>query len=68
MGTKKRFISEVELAENYGIPRKTLQKWRLFGNGPVFRKFGTSVRYDVAEIENWIGSLPKGGGGKHIAA
>jgi len=67
MGTKKRFISEIELAENYGIPRKTLQKWRLFGNGPEFRKFGASVRYDVSRIEAWIETLPKGGGG-HAAA
>jgi predicted DNA-binding transcriptional regulator AlpA len=65
----KRFISETEFEAIYGIPKSTLQKWRLFGRGPVFRKFGLrAVRYDVNEVESWIKALPSGGGGQRATA
>ena len=59
----KRFLSDIEIEASFGIPRKTLQNWRLLGRGPVYRKFGNSVRYDVADLETWIQSLPTGGAG-----
>ena len=59
----KRFICEAEVASIYGIPVKTLQNWRVFGRGPIYRKFGNSVRYDIADLETWIQGLPTGGGG-----
>jgi hypothetical protein len=61
--TPKRFISDVEVEALYGLRRKTLQNWRLLGRGPVYRKFGKGVRYDVAALEEWIANLPSGGGG-----
>jgi predicted DNA-binding transcriptional regulator AlpA len=59
----KRFLSDIEFEFAYGVPRKTLQNMRVLGRGPAFRKFGSSVRYDVADIEAWIESLPRGGAG-----
>jgi len=59
----KRFLNDVEIEASFGIPRKTLQNWRVFGRGPVYRKFGNSVRYDVADLETWVQSLPTGGAG-----
>jgi len=59
----RRFLNEVELEACFGIPRKTLQNWRLLGRGPVYRKFGNSVRYDVTDVESWIQSLPTDGAG-----
>jgi hypothetical protein len=59
----KRFISDVEIEGIYGIPRKTLQNWRVLGRGPIYRKFGDAVRYDVILLEAWIESLPSGGAG-----
>lgn len=59
----KRFLSDVEIEASFGIPRKTLQNWRLLGRGPIYRKFGNSVRYDVADLETWVQSLPTGGAG-----
>ena len=59
----KRFLSDIEVEASFGIPRKTLQNWRLLGRGPVYRKFGNSVRYDVADLKVWVQSLPTGGAG-----
>jgi hypothetical protein len=33
---------------------RTLQKWRLQGNGPRFVKLGHAVRYDVKDLEAYI--------------
>ena len=57
----KRFITDVEIEHAYGIPRKTLQNWRVLGKGPRFRKFGSGVRYKVSDVEAWVESLPSGG-------
>jgi hypothetical protein len=59
----KRFISDLEVEAHYGIPRKTLQNWRVLGRGPLYRKFGKGVRYEIRSIESWIESLPCGGNG-----
>jgi hypothetical protein len=66
--TGKRFISDLEVEAHYGIPRKTLQNWRVLGRGPLYRKFGKGVRYDVRSIESWIESLPCGGAGVPASA
>jgi hypothetical protein len=64
----KRFISDLEIERSYGIPRKTLQNWRVLGRGPTYRKFGKSVRYDVRMLEDYLETLPYGGEGIPAAA
>jgi predicted DNA-binding transcriptional regulator AlpA len=64
----KRFLSDTEIEASFGIPRKTLQNWRILGRGPTYRKFGNSVRYDVADLETWIQGLPTGGNGMSSCA
>jgi hypothetical protein len=64
----KRFITDIEVEVMYGVPRKTLQNWRVLGRGPEFRKFGDAVRYDVRALEAWIESLPRGGAGVPASA
>jgi hypothetical protein len=51
---KKEFLSEREL-EGLGIAsRRTLQAWRLLGRGPRYIKVCRSVRYRVADIEQFL--------------
>ena len=57
----KRLINEKELAEYSGFKIQTLQKWRLFGKGPVFLKIGASVRYDQADVDPGIGTVSSSG-------
>ncbi len=59
----KRFLSDLEDETLYGVPRKTLQNWRVLGRGPRFRKFYSGVRYDIGDLEAWVESLPTGGAG-----
>lgn len=59
----KRFLNDQQIEEIYGIGRMKLRKMRLLGIGPEFRRLGhRTVLYDRDKLEQWIASLPKGGG------
>ena len=58
-----RLLSERQVEMFYGLRMRTLQRWRLEGHGPQYRKLQGLVRYDVRDIESWIASAPGGGGG-----
>lgn len=64
---RNRLINERTVESEYGIRRRRLQKMRCFGTGPRFRKMGSSVLYDRADIERWIDQLPSGGGGRMVS-
>lgn len=49
-----RLVMERDAAELLGVSVRTLQKWRLQGNGPRFVKLGHAVRYDVKDLEAYI--------------
>ena len=49
-----RLVTERDAAELLGVSVRTLQKWRLQGNGPGFVKLGHAVRYDVKDLEAYI--------------
>lgn len=52
------FLTSNEAAELLRISRRTLERWRLEGNGPRYFKLGTGKRsrvvYREAEIESWV--------------
>lgn len=45
--------SEAELAERWGISRRTLQRWRRDGEGPPFLRLGRRVFYRLTDIERF---------------
>jgi predicted site-specific integrase-resolvase len=47
-------MTEVQTCELLSVSTRTLQAWRLRGNGPVFVKIGRSVRYKRRDIANWV--------------
>lgn len=49
-----RLVTERDASELLGVSMRTLQKWRLHGNGPPFVKLGHAVRYDVTDLETYI--------------
>jgi predicted site-specific integrase-resolvase len=57
-----KFLNEKQVAEILGISVKTLQRWRLFGEGPEWRRFGTAIRYPSDGLHVYIESAPRGGG------
>ena len=44
---ERRYLSELELANRWGISPKTLQRWRGCGKGPLFAKFSKKVGYPL---------------------
>ena len=57
----QRYLSERDLAEYSGLAVRTLQKWRLFNEGPPYRKLGGAVRYALDQFEAWVATQPGGG-------
>ena len=47
------FLSTREAAFYLGLSFRTLEKMRLIGNGPRFRKHGRYVRYHIADLDAW---------------
>lgn len=48
--------NEVVIAGLLDCKIKTLQKWRVTGDGPPFVRVGRLVRYRQADVEAWINS------------
>jgi predicted DNA-binding transcriptional regulator AlpA len=49
-----QLLTEHDASERLGLSVRTLQKWRLQGNGPRFLKLGHAVRYDPADLDQYI--------------
>ena len=56
----RRHLKEAEVAERLKLSKRTLQGWRLKGEGPHFLKLGRSVRYAEATLETWIAGRERG--------
>lgn len=50
-GGKTAHLNEQELAERLNVSVRTVRKWRLNGSGVRYRKFGSAVRYAIADVE-----------------
>jgi hypothetical protein len=37
-----------------GVSERTLERLRMDGEGPVYLKFGLTVRYDPVDLRDWI--------------
>ena len=57
-----RYLDERQLAAYAGLSPRTLQNWRLFGQGPPWRRLGRAIRYPVDLFEIWAAAQPGGGG------
>lgn len=61
----KRYYKPKEAAAYLGMGYSTLSIHRMNNTGPLFIKFGTSIRYDVAELDRWMAERAvTGRGGK----
>jgi len=50
------FLSNVEAARYLRLSPRTLEKFRVTGGGPKFRKLGRRVVYAVTDLHEWAGS------------
>ena len=49
----KPFLTTKEAAAWLGLTRNTLEKWRVQGGGPPYRKHGRYVRYHLEDLIAW---------------
>lgn len=48
-----RYLTTEEAAEFLRLSPRTLEKQRVIGGGPRYRKFGRRVLYAIDELEGW---------------
>ena len=53
-GLPPRYLRTPEAARWLGISGRTLEKHRIYGTGPVYRKIGGRVVYRVDDLERWV--------------
>ena len=51
-----RYLTNEEAAMFLKLSPRTLDKFRVLGGGPKFRKFGRRVIYALDDLENWANS------------
>jgi predicted site-specific integrase-resolvase len=54
MPSKRRLLSAREIADEFGISKRTLEHWRSLGTGPEYTTVGGRVMYDRVAFENFI--------------
>jgi len=59
--TTTTLLGERDIAYRLGVSLATVRRWRLLGQGPTYRKIGSSVRYDPDDLAAWLASRPTGG-------
>ncbi|MBZ9763335.1 helix-turn-helix domain-containing protein [Mesorhizobium sp. CA8] len=47
------FLNTAQAAFYIGLSQRTLEKMRIKGAGPKFRKHGRYVRYHIDELDEW---------------
>lgn len=49
------FLTETEASARFGVARRTLQRWRVTGDGPPFTRIGPRrVVYPAAQTAAWL--------------
>ncbi len=44
------FLNEAQLASRWGMSTKTLQRWRMYGQGPRYLKLSKRIVYPIEDI------------------
>jgi hypothetical protein len=50
---QQRYLTNDEAAAYLRLSPRTLEKQRVIGGGPRFRKFGRRVMYAIADLDAW---------------
>ena len=48
-----RYLRTPDAARFLGLSGRTLEKHRTFGTGPVYRKLGGRIVYDIEDLRAW---------------
>ena len=47
------YLTQIEAADFLRISERSLERWRVEGTGPRFRRFGRRVVYAKSDVETW---------------
>ncbi len=61
--TMEKLMSVDEVADFLGIPVNTLYQWRHKGTGPTAFRVGRFLRYDPANVRDWLTTASEVGHG-----
>ena len=50
---KSPFLNTAQAAFYIGLSKRTLEKMRVYGGGPIYRKHGRYVRYHIDDLNAW---------------
>ena len=64
MNTGDRFVTIREVSERLCVCKASIYSWAKAGLFPKPTKFGSSSRWSLQEIEEWVKSRPKGAYGE----
>lgn len=53
MTGRRKYMNTREAAAYLRLKRRTLEKYRVTGGGPPFRRFGRHVRYEIHDLDEW---------------
>ena len=53
MNEERNYLSTCEAADYLGLSPRTLRRYRVTGEGPVFHRFGGRVRYGREDLDAW---------------
>ena len=56
MTERTEYLNTREAAAHLGLSTRTLDRYRVSGDGPVFLKFGGRVRYLREDLDGWARS------------
>lgn len=54
MNDGARLLTTPEAAERVGLSPRTLERYRVTGQGPRYRKIGRWVRYTPEDLDEWL--------------
>lgn len=49
-----KLLNTAEVAKRCGLAEVTLRKWRMTGDGPMFIRLGSNVRYRPADVDAYL--------------
>jgi len=55
-------LTDLQTAEFLNISVSTLRRLRLVGGGPRWIRIGSSIRYPMRDLQEYVASVPSGGG------
>jgi hypothetical protein len=50
----RQLLTESATAKLLSLSPRTLQQWRIRGNGPPFVRLGAAIRYDAEMVADWV--------------